>query len=82
MTVHETGETPPWIHQIFSNLKGWARGVYHGLRRKNLQPYLDEFVFRFNRRKTRHAAFRSLLGLALKAKPTTYNMLIKPELSA
>ena len=43
----------PWIHQIFSNLKGWARGVYHGLRRKHLQAYLDEFVFRFNRRKTR-----------------------------
>ena len=21
----------PWIHQVFSNLKGWARGVYHGL---------------------------------------------------
>ena len=41
----------PWIHQVFSNLKGWARGVYHGLRRKHLQAYLDEFVFRFNRRK-------------------------------
>ena len=85
--VHVVGQTPahlvlPWIHQIFSNLKGWARGVYHGLRRKHLQAYLDEFVFRFNRRKTRQAAFRSLLGLALKAKPTTYNMSIKPELSA
>ena len=45
----------PWIHQMFSNLKGWARGVYHGLRRKYLQTYLDEFVFRFNRRRTRHA---------------------------
>ena len=85
--VHVVGKTPahlifPWIHQIFSNLKGWARGVYHGLRRKHLQAYLDEFVFRFNRRKTRHAAFRSLFGLAVKAKPMTYNMLIKPELSA
>ena len=26
-------------------------GVYHGLRRKHLQTYLDEFVFRFNRRR-------------------------------
>ena len=43
---------------------------------------LDEFVFRFNRRKSRHAAFRSLLALALNAKPTNYNMLIKPELTA
>jgi hypothetical protein len=52
----------PWVHRIFSNLKVWALGVYHGLRRRHLQSYLDEFVFRFNRRRTRHAAFRSLLG--------------------
>ena len=27
---------------------GRGLGVYHGLRRTNLQHYLDEFVFRFN----------------------------------
>jgi transposase-like protein len=53
----------PWVHRVFSNLKVWALGVYHGLRRKHLQSYLDEFVFRFNRRRTRHAAFRALLGI-------------------
>ena len=71
----------PWIHQMFSNLKGWARGVYHGLRRKYLQTYLDEFVFRFNRRRTRHATFRSLFAIAIRAKPVTYNMLVAPEQS-
>ncbi len=81
---HVVGKTAahlvlPWIHQVFSNLKGWARGVYHGLRRKHLQAYLDEFVFRFNRRKTRHAAFRSLFRLATNAEPLTYSMLIEPE---
>ena len=70
----------PWVHRVFSNLKTWALGVYHGLRAKHLQAYLDEFVFRFNRRRTRHAAFRSLLGLASNAKPVTYKMLITPEL--
>ena len=75
----------PWIHQVFSNLKGWARGVYHGLRAKHLQSYLDEFVFRFNRRRTRHVAFRSLFGIAVTprpsacTKPFTYNMLVRPE---
>lgn len=69
----------PWAHRIFANLKRWALGVYHGLRRKHLQSYLDEFVFRFNRRRTRHAAFRSLLGIATNLGPITYNMLIKPE---
>jgi hypothetical protein len=34
-------------HRLFSNLKRWGLGVYHGLRRVNLQHYLDEFVFRF-----------------------------------
>ncbi len=65
---------------MFSNLKGWARGVYHGPRRKYLQTYLDEFDFRFNRRRTRHAAFRSLFAIAARAKPITYSMLTSPEL--
>jgi ISXO2-like transposase domain/Transposase zinc-ribbon domain len=69
----------PWSHRIFSNCKVWALGVYHGLRRQHLQSYLDEFVFRFNRRRTRHAAFRSLLGIAAACGPLTYNMLIAPE---
>jgi hypothetical protein len=33
----------------------------------------------FNRRRTRHAAFRSLLGIAAGHAPLTYNMLISPE---
>jgi ISXO2-like transposase domain/Family of unknown function (DUF5681) len=69
----------PWVHRIFSNLKVWALGVYHGLRRKHLQSYLDEFVFRFNRLRTRHAAFRSLLGIAAAQPPRPYKMLISPE---
>jgi len=72
----------PWIHRVFANLKAWSVGVYHGLRRRHLQAYLDEFVFRFNRRYSRHAAFRRLLGLGTKLAPITYNMLVKPEAKA
>src|SRR3954454_1176316 len=51
------GDTPahlvlPWVHRVFANAKRWGLGVYHGLRRQHLQAYLDEFVFRFNRRRT------------------------------
>ncbi len=67
---------------MFSNLKGWARGVYHGLRAKHLQSYLDEFVFRFNRRRTRHAAFRSLFAVAVRSNPITYDMLVRPDACA
>jgi hypothetical protein len=72
----------PWVHRIFSNLKVWALGVYHGLRRKCFQSYLDEFVFRFNHGRTRHAAFRSLLGIAAAHQPLPYKMLISPEAEA
>jgi hypothetical protein len=37
-----------WVHRVFSNLKTWAKGVFHGLRKCHLQRYLDEFVFRWN----------------------------------
>ena len=72
-------EVLPWIHRVFSNFKTWALGVYHGLRDKHLQAYLDEFVFRFNRRRARPAAFRSLLLFATRQQPLTYNMLIQPD---
>jgi hypothetical protein len=72
----------PWVHRVFANLKTWPLGVYHGLRRNNIQTYLDEFAFRFNRRHTRPAAFRSLLGIGVVTKPVTYKMLITPEARA
>jgi len=76
------GEAPahlvlPWVHRVFANAKRWAMGVYHGLRPEHLQTYLDEFVFRFNRRRTPAAAFERLLGLAVDLQPTSYEMLIR-----
>jgi transposase-like protein len=75
------GDTPahlvlPWIHRVFANAKRWALGVYHGLRPDQLQAYLDEFVFRFNRRRTPAAAFERLLGLAVALRPAPYQILI------
>ena len=66
----------PWIHRVFANAKRWGLGVYHGLRQKHLQAHLDEFVFRFNRRRTPAAAFERLLGLAVGLQPASYEMLI------
>jgi hypothetical protein len=44
------------------------------VRHKHLKASLDEFTFRFNRRKSRHAAFATLLGIATAIKPATYKM--------
>ncbi len=54
----------PWSHRAFSLMKRWALGTYHGLRRKHVDVYLDEFVFRYNRRFHRHVSFETVLGLA------------------
>jgi hypothetical protein len=59
----------PWSHRAFSLLKRWALGTYHGLRRKHIDTYLNEFVFRYNRRFYRHVSFEALLGLAPTRSP-------------
>lgn len=69
----------PWIYRLFSNFKRWAMGVFHGLRRPHLQTYLDEFVFRFNRRKNRPSVFRSLFTLAMRKSEVPYAILTQPE---
>src|SRR5277367_5909302 len=66
----------PWSHRAFSLLKRWALGTYHGLRRKHIDAYLDEFVFRYNRRFHRHVSFETVLGLAAHRTPETYRDII------
>lgn len=41
-----------WVHRIFSNFKRWTMGTYHGLREKHVDIYCNEFVFRWNRRRS------------------------------
>ena len=48
-----------WLHKAISNLKALLLGTYHG-RCTQLQVYLDEFCFRFNRRKTGNQIFMRL----------------------
>ena len=69
----------PRVHRVFSNLKTWLAGTHHGVSRKHLPHYVNEFVFRFNRRRTPMAAFQSLLGLTAQHTPTTYKMLYSGE---
>jgi len=69
----------PRAHRAISNLKTWLLGTHHGVGRKHLPHYLNEFVFRFNRRHTPMAAFQTLLGLAGQHTPTTYKMLYDGE---
>jgi len=62
----------PWVHRTFSNFKRWALGTYHGVRKQHLRRYLDEFVFRWNRRQHVGAAFETMLGLAIRLPHASY----------
>lgn len=69
----------PRVHRVFSNLKSWLIGTHHGVEHKHLPHYLNEFVFRFNRRRSPMAAFQSLLGLTALCQPTSYKQLYASE---
>jgi transposase-like protein len=65
----------PLADRAIGNLQQWLIGTYHGVSRDQLQVYLDEFVFRHNRRKKPMAAFQTLLGLGTGYKPTPYKLI-------
>ena len=62
----------PLADRVIGNMKQWLIGTYHGVSNAQLQVYLDEFVFRHNRRRSPMAAFQTLLGLGTEQPPTPY----------
>jgi transposase-like protein len=69
----------PRIHLVASLLKRWLLGTHQGsVRPKHLDYYLDEFAFRFNRRKSasRGKLFYRLLQQAVEIDPVTYRSIV------
>ncbi len=65
----------PLSDRAIGNLKQWLLGTHHGVGRNRFQAYLDEFVFRHNRRKQPMAAFQTLLGLGSGDRSSTYKQM-------
>lgn len=73
-------EVLPAVHRIFSLAKRMIEGTYQGCAGTgHLQEYLDEFIFRFNRRHSHHRGlvFRRLLERAAASEPVTYRQLVR-----
>lgn len=71
--------TMPQVHRVASLLKRWLLGTHQGgVQQRHLDAYLDEFVFRFNRRASRDRGklFYRLLELAAVHDQTTYRQLV------
>ena len=60
----------PTLGRVTTNLKRWLMGTHKGaVQTQHLQAYLNEFVFRFNRRDIPWIAFNRALGLAALSRP-------------
>jgi len=75
-------ELMPRVHRVISLLKRWLLGTHQGaVSHKHLDSYLDEFTFRFNRRrsKSRGKLFFRLAQQAVTVDPVTYYGLVHPR---
>jgi transposase-like protein len=81
--VKEDGEEIlPNVHRIASLLKRWLLGTHQSYLNKNkLEYYLDEYVFRYNRRtsKSRGLLFQRLIEQGVAAEPISYEKIIKNQ---
>jgi transposase-like protein len=68
----------PGVHRVISNLKTWLRGTHHGVGADHLDHYLNEYVFRFNRRFYPMAGFATLLGLGTVLPHTPASSIFAP----
>jgi len=73
----------PAVHRVASLLKRWLLGTHQGsVGPEQLDYYLDEFTFRFNRRNSRSRGmlFYRLLEQAVVTDPATYGVITRRKL--
>jgi transposase-like protein len=79
----DPGELLPAVHRVASLTKRWLLGTHQGsVDPAHLASYLDEFVFRFNRRRSasRGLVFYRLLELAAAHDPVRYRDLVASQM--
>ena len=72
----------PHVHLLASLLKRWLLGTNQdAIQEEHIQAYLDEYVFRFNRRTAakKGLLFYRLLENAMQTSPTTSKDLINQD---
>jgi len=75
----DAGELLPGVHRVASLAKRWLLGTHQGsVDEAHLQSYLNEFTFRFNRRRSgsRGMVFYRVLELAVGHGPVRYRDLV------
>jgi transposase-like protein len=68
-------EVLKWAHILVSNAKAFILGTFHGVDRKHLQFYLDEFCYRLNRRWTEGLLFDRLVTACVNSSSIKFSEL-------
>lgn len=66
------GEFLPLVHLQFNNFKSWVKGTFHGVSKKYMPAYLQEWNYRFNRRALISNLFQYVVRRITNAAPITY----------
>jgi transposase-like protein len=61
------------LHIHIMNIQGWLRGIHHHCSKEQLQGYLDEFHFRYNRRAFTGSIFDLLIERMVVNEPKRLN---------
>ena len=67
------GKNFPGLHRCIMMLKAWLRGTYHSV--TDLQPYLDEYCYRFNRHLMKRGLFENLTVRMMAHSPAPYKVI-------
>ena len=73
----ENGSNFQELHIQIRNLKNWLRGAHSYCGKENVQDYLNEYFFRFNRRNFRTSIIPILLDKILTVKPPEYKKILQ-----
>jgi KaiC/GvpD/RAD55 family RecA-like ATPase len=73
----EKGKAFEELHRQIMQFKGWLRGTHHKWSKQHLYAYVDEYVFRFNRRNKRNAIFHSVISKMMHQVPHPYPVIKK-----
>lgn len=68
------GENFPDVHRVIMNFKGWLRGLHHYV--KDLQDYINEYTYRFNRSFMKGNIFDNLINRMINTPQHYYKSII------
>ena len=68
------GENFKQMHRVIMMFKAWLRGTHYAV--MNLQPYINEYTYRYNRHKMKEGIFENLMQRMVAKPPYPYKEFI------